>query len=146
MKRIFLLILSFLCCGLVCQSQDLALNTGIGLIYPLERTYFNIDIINRITPTYELVLSNDISKIETNLSPKLKINVNRISTDIGFGWGHRFGGAEIDDHNFHTYTFGIYWNTNRYYIGSSMYWRSYQSHIGLHKGTLRFCFGIKLIK
>ena len=146
MKKYVLSLLISICYALIACGQDFSTNLGVGIVYPFERTYISCDICNRIAPNYILVCACDLSKVETNLSPTLRIDFKHIFCDLGFGWGHRFGGQNINDHNFHTYTMSIFWQNKKYYIGSSMFWRSYQSHIGFHKGTLRICFGMKFTK
>jgi len=145
MKKYIISLLLSISCIFAVYTQDFSTNLGLGFVYPLERTYVNVELCNKIAPNYSLALSADISKVETNLSPKLKINVKNICLDLGFGWGHKFAKANISDHNFHTYTVGLYWLKNRYYFGGSMFWRSYESHIGFHKGTLRLCLGCKIL-
>ena len=144
MKTYIVSLLLSVVCIFKAYSQDISSNLGIGIVYPFERTYVNVELCNKIAPHYVLALSSDVSRVETNLSPKLKMDLNNVCIDLGFGWGHRFGKEEINDHNFHTYTIGLYWIKDRYYVGTSMFWRSNESHIGFHKGTLRLCFGMRI--
>jgi len=144
MKKIALFVIFNITFLLNLIAQDFSANVGVGVVYPIDRTYFSVELCNKIAPNYTLILSTELSKIETNLSPKLLITYKNIGCDCSFGWGHKFGKEEINDHNYHTYTIGLYYMKNKYFIGTSMFWRSYQSHIGFHKGTLRLCFGIKL--
>ena len=88
-------------------------------------------------------LSGEISKTESNISPKLNMHLDKFRLEGGIGWGHRFE-KECNDHNYHAYTLGVFYERKKLFFGSSMFWRSYQAHIGLHRGTLRFIIGIRL--
>ena len=93
MKKYVISLLLSISCIFAVYAQDFSTNLGLGFVYPLERTYVNVELCDKIAPNYSLALSADISKVETNLSPKLKINVKNICLDLGFGWGHKFAKA-----------------------------------------------------
>ena len=113
----------------------------LGSALPLRRTFIGAEVGKRIE-NISIGLSGEISPTESNISPKLNLHFRNFSLEGGLGWGHRFG--ENNDHNYHTYTLGVVYERKRLFFGSNMFWRSYQAHIGLHRGTLRFIIGIRL--
>lgn len=144
---VLMLILSILC-AVRCSAQDWSAKLGVGYVQPIERAFANIEVCHRIAPKYSLSLSTELSSVESNVSPKLVMVLTEgLSLDSGFGWGHRWQKADCSDHNYHTYTLGLMWSwpvADRlsFFVGPSMFWRSYQAHIGLHRGTLRMCAGL----
>jgi len=113
----------------------------LGTALPLRRTFIGAEVGKRIE-NISIGLSGEISPTESNLSPKLNLHFKNVSLEGGMGWGHRFG--ENNDHNYHTYTLGVVYERKRLFFGTNMFWRSYQAHIGFHRGTLRFIIGIRL--
>ena len=143
---VLMLILSILC-AVHCCAQDWSAKLGVGYVQPIERTFANIEVCHRIAPKYSLSLSSELSRAESNVSPKLVREITGgLSVEAGFGWGHRWQKEGCNDHNYHTYTLGIMWarpisKNVSFFVGPSMLWRSYQAHIGLHRGTLRAVAG-----
>lgn len=115
-----------------------------GSVLPLRRSFIGVEVGKRIE-YISVGLSGEIGKTESNISPKLDLHLGSFTLEGGMGWGHRFV-KECNDHNFHTYTLGVFYGRDRWFVGSSMYWRSYQAHIGLHRGTLRLVVGYRLRK
>lgn len=149
MKNIFLT-LSLILLGVVnCCAQEAYVKTNIGLMSPLRRTFFGVEVGKVIAPRYSIGLSCEMSGTESNVSPKIIYSRNRLMLDAGFGWAHRWQKNGCNDHNYHTYTIGAYWSfpirgRTSFYFGCSALWRSYQSHIGLHKGSLKLCAGMTI--
>ena len=111
-----------------------------GGMLPVRRSFIGVEVGKRIE-SVSIGLSAETSPTETNISPKLNLHLKDIRLEGGMGWGHRFG--ENNDHNYHTYTLGVFFERKRLFFGSSMLWRSYQAHIGLHRGTLRAIVGYR---
>lgn len=131
-----------------CCAQNWSVKLGIGYVQPIERTFADIELCHKIAPYYSLAIATELSYAESNISPKLITKLtNNLSLETGFGWGHHWQKANCDDHNYHTYTIGLAWQKQikkhiAIFCNPSMFWRSYQAHIGFHRGTLRFCAGI----
>ena len=95
-----------------------------------------------------MAVAGEFSPTGSNLCPKLVIGrQSGLSIEAGIGWAHRWQKADCSDHNYHTYLLGLMWThplTRRlsFFAGPSMFWRSYQSHIGLHRDTLRLNAGL----
>jgi len=144
---VLMLILSILC-AVRCCAQDWSAKLGVGYVQPIERTFANIEVCHRIAPKYSLSLSSELSRAESNVSPKLVREITGgLSVEAGFGWGHRWQKEGCNDHNYHTYTLGATWSRPisdkvSFFVSPSMFWRSYQAHIGLHRGTLRLNVGL----
>lgn len=145
---VFLLLSFFLGVAVSSPAQEYSLRVGAGAVLPVERSFLEVEFIHRIAPRYSLALSSEIGADASNVSPKLAVDLIRgLGAEASFGWGHIWKKEGCDDHNFHTYGFGIVWSKRiggrwSFYIGPSMYWRSHQGHIGFHKGTLRLVAGI----
>lgn len=133
MRHLFIL-LCFLSSSLYAQRVYL------GSALPLRRTFIGVEVGKRIE-YISIGLSGEISPTDSNVSPKIYLHLKKISLEGGMGWGHRFG--ENNDHNYHTYTLGVFFERKRLFFGSSMLWRSYQAHIGLHRGALRAIVGYR---
>lgn len=113
-----------------------------GAVLPLRRSFVGAEAFKRFDQI-SIGLSGEVGRMESNISPKLNLHLKKIRLEGGMGWGHRFE-KECSDHNYHTYTLGVVYERKRLFFGSSMFWRSYQAHIGLHRGTLRFVVGMNL--
>ena len=133
--RCLFILLCFLSSSLYAQRIYL------GSVLPLRRSFIGAEVGKRIDPI-TIGLSGEISPTDSNVSPKIYLHLKDFSLEGGMGWGHRFG--ENNDHNYHTYILGVVYERKRLFFGSNMFWRSYQAHIGLHRGTLRFVIGIRL--
>lgn len=142
----------FLCLSVLsitfCCAQNWSVKLGISHVQPIERTFADIELCHKIAPHYSLAIATELSYTESNISPKLITQLtNNLSLEAGFGWGHHWQKANCNDHNYHTYTLGVLWSRPisgkvSFFMGPSMFWRSYQSHIGLHRGTLRLNAGL----
>lgn len=131
-----------------CHAQGWSVKMGVGGVMPWRRSYADVELRYRIAPRYSLSMEAEVSSDASNVAPKLVVDLySWLSVEAAFGWGHIWKKDGCSDHNFHTYSIGLMWNRSLgehwgIYAGPSMYWRSYQSHIGFHKGTLRLCTGI----
>jgi hypothetical protein len=141
-----LIILSFLGAA-QCFAQEFSCRVQVGGVLPLRRTFAAVEVTKQIAPRYAVAIAGEVSVAESNVMPKLTIGFGSgLSLEAGFGWGHHWRKANCDDHNFHTYTLGLMWSrpvskSVSFFAGPSMFWRSYQAHIGLHRGTLRLNAG-----
>ncbi len=146
--RFAFVLISFLLGMTVGRAQEFSCRLGLGGMLPIERTFMTLELSDRFAPHFSLTLAGEVSRVESNISPMLIVDVGSgFSLSAGFGWGHKFQRLEVDDHNFHTYTLGIVWSKPigsrwSFFVGPSLYWRSYQAHIGLHRGALRLCAGV----
>lgn len=144
----FVLILLFLLGVTSCPAQEFSCRASLGGVLPLSRSFAAVELRKQIAPRYAISLIGEFSMVESNVSPKLTIGVlSGLSLEAGFGWGHHWQMSGCNDHNYHTYTLGVMWskpinNRMTFFVGPSMYWRSYQAHIGLHRGTLRLSAGL----
>lgn len=145
-KIAFVLIISLLG-ATSCLAQEFSCRVQAGCILPLRRSFTSIEVREQIAPRYAIGIASEFSISESNVTPKLIIvGCSGLSLEAGFGWGHHWRKANCDDHNFHTYTLGLMWSrpvskSVSFFAGPSMFWRSYQAHIGLHRGTLRLNAG-----
>lgn len=142
-----LIILSFLGAA-VCRAQELWARMGVGGLLPASRSFACLELRHRIAPRYSLALAGEMGAVETNVMPKIAVDLTkRFSVEAAFGWGHRWQKEGCCDHNFHTYVVGITWAKDvakhwQMFVSPQMYWRSFQGHIGLHRGSLRVCAGM----
>lgn len=147
MKHIFVTLLAVLLGVSNCHAQKGYLKTSIGLMSPIRRTFAGVEIGKVIASRYSIGLAGEVSATESNVSPRLTYSIGRMSLSAGMGWGHRWQKEGCNDHNYHTYTLGAYWykpirKRCSIYFGGSAFWRSYQAHIGLHRGSLEICTGL----
>lgn len=149
MKRhiLFLIFLFILGEAAHCPAQDFSIRMSAAGVLPATRSFAGVEFRQQIAPRYSLGIAGEIGPEESNVSPKLAVKLSQgISLEAGFGWGHKFQKEGIDDHNFHTYTLGLTWERRigrrwTFFAGPSMFWRSYQAHIGFHVGTMRIAAG-----
>ena len=133
-----------------CLGQGLSCRMQVGGVLPLRRTFAALEVRKQIAPRYAIGMAGEVSMTESNVMPKMAVGlISGLSIEAGFGWGHHWKKANCDDHNYHTYVLGVTWEKPigkrvSLFVGPSMYWRSYQAHIGLHRGTLRINTGIQL--
>lgn len=131
-----------------CHAQVLSCRVSAGAVLPADRSFAAVEFRKQIAPRYAISLAGEFSLVESNVTPKLTVGLlPGLSVEAGFGWGHHWQKADCDDHNYHTYTLGVMWSRQvsdrlTFFAGPSMFWRSYQAHIGLHRGTLRLCAGL----
>lgn len=141
------LIILFFLGATMCLAQEISCRVSAGGVLPLRRTFVSTEVRGQIAPRYAISIAGEVSKTESNVMPKLTIELTQgLSLEAGFGWGHHWKMADCNDHNYHTYTLGIMWarpisKNVSFFVGPSMFWRSYQAHIGLHRGTLRAVAG-----
>lgn len=142
-------VLIFLLLGVTsCLAQEFSCRVQASGVLPLRRTFAVVELRKQIASRYAISLAGEFSQVESNVSPKLCVGlVPGLSLEAGFGWGHHWQRTNCNDHNYHTYTLGVMWSwplSDRLsiFVGPSMFWRSYQAHIGLHRGTLRLCAGL----
>lgn len=131
-------------------AQEFSFRGSFGAVSPVSRAFSCFELRHQLSPRYFLAISAELSMDESNVSPKLAVDLFReISLEAGFGWGHHWEKSGCDDHNYHTYTIGLIWTKPvrkdvSIFAGPSLFWRSYQSHIGLHRGTLRIAAGVSI--
>lgn len=141
-----LIILSFLGAA-VCRAQEFSCRVSAGAVQPMRRSFAAVELRTQVAPLCALAVAGEFSPTGSNLCPKLVIGrQSGLSIEAGFGWAHRWQKANCSDHNYHTYTLGLMWSrpvskSVSFFAGPSMFWRSYQAHIGLHRGTLRLNAG-----
>jgi hypothetical protein len=147
--RIVLVLISLFLLGVTaCPAQEFSCRASLGGVLPLKRSFASIELRNQIASRYAISIAGEFSVVESNVTPKLTMNVlPGLDIEAGFGWGHHWEKANCDDHNYHTYTLGLVWSKPisrkiSFFVGPSMFWRSYQAHIGLHRGTLRLSTGL----
>lgn len=147
-KLAFVLIILFLLGVASCPAQDFTCRVSAGAVLPADRSFASVELRKQIAPRFAISLAGEFSQAESNVSPKLCVGlVPGLSLEAGFGWGHHWQRANCSDHNYHTYTLGLMcsWPVSdhlSFFVGPSLFWRSYQAHIGLHRGTLRLCAGL----
>lgn len=130
------------------HAQEIYVKAGISGMLPLRRSFVSVELGKRIVPEYSIGMACGVSMTESNVSPVLTYTRKSLSLVAGMGWAHRWQKEGCNDHNFHTYTVGMSWKKPirkrcSLYIGCSAVWRSYQAHIGLHRGALKMCAGLE---
>lgn len=144
----FILIILFLLGVTSCLAQEFSFRASAGAVLPSRRSFASVEFRKQIVPRYAISIVGEASTTESNVMPKLAVSsASGLGFEAGFGWGHHWRKANCTDHNYHTYLLGMMWNkplTRKvsFFAGPSMFWRSYQSHIGLHRGTLRLNVGL----
>lgn len=144
----FILILFSLLGVAVGHAQEIYLKTCLGLMAPLRRSFVGVELGRKIAPEYSIGLAGEVSATESNVSPMITYSYKSLSLGAGMGWGHRWQHEGCNDHNFHTYTLGVYWKKPirqrcSLYVGCAGIWRSYQAHIGLHRGAMMISAGLE---
>jgi len=141
-----LIILSFLGAA-QCFAQEFSCRVSAGAVQPMRRSFAAVELRTQVAPLCALAVAGEFSPTGSNLCPKLVIGrQSGLSIEAGFGWAHRWQKEGCCDHNYHTYTLGVVYERKRLFFGTNMFWRSYQAHIGLHRGTLRLVVGYRLRK
>ena len=141
-------ILLFILGAAQCFAQEFSCRVSAGAVQPLRRSFAAVELRTQVAPLCAVAVVSEFSPTGSNLCPKLVIGrQSGLSIEAGFGWAHRWQKADCSDHNYHTYLLALMWTrqlTRRlaFFAGPSMSWRSYQSHIGLHRGTLRLNAGL----
>ena len=150
MRRLtsLVLIMLFFLGATTCLAQEISCRVATGGVLPLRRAFVSAEVRGQIAPRYAISIAGEVSRAESNVMPKLTYDMTPwLSLESGFGWGHHWRKSDCNDHNYHTYTLGVLWSRPisgkvSFFMGPSMFWRSYQSHIGLHRGTLRLNAGL----
>lgn len=131
-----------------CFAQEFSCRVSAGAVQPLRRSFAAVELRTQVAPLCAMAVAGEFSPTGSNLCPKLVIGrQSGLSIEAGIGWAHRWQKADCSDHNYHTYLLGLMWTRQlprrlSFFAGPSMFWRSYQSHIGLHRGTLRLNAGL----
>lgn len=141
-------ILLFILGAAQCFAQEFSCRVSAGVVQPMRRSFAAVEVRMQVAPLCAVAVVSEFSPTGSNLCPKLVIGrQSGLSIEAGIGWAHRWQKADCSDHNYHTYLLGLMWTwqlTRRLslFAGPSMFWRSYQAHIGLHRGTLRLNAGL----
>lgn len=128
------------------SAQDILIRPSLSLMMPLRRTLIGVEVCERIAPRYTLSMLLEVSATESIVTPKIAYSLGGLSVDLGMGWGHRWQKEGCCDHNYHTYLLGVTWTKRMkgisLFVSPTMMWRTYQSHIGLHKGAMKISAGV----